>query len=123
MNRTWWQFRLLAVVFAVGVLVMGCDNKGGGPRVTWDPPKPVKPAIKIVNKGYEVNLVSDNVCWAEVRNAGAAGYVTFTFSDTSGYKATYRTYFDTGEGRTVRFTLPGDTSRNGARWGLSVEAD
>ncbi len=58
-------------------------------------------------------LIADNVCWAEVRNAGAAGNVNFHYETDGGYQATYRTYFDAGERRTVRFTLPGENSSNG----------
>ena len=96
-------------------------TQGGCDRVEKE--LATKPDMKIINKGYEFNLLADNECWAEARNTGAAGNVTFTFKDDAGYKHTYHTYFDRDEKRTVRFTLPGESSLNGKKWGLSVAAD
>jgi hypothetical protein len=87
-----------------------------------DPPKPTLPNIKFVNHRHEANLIADDVCQAEVRNAGAAGYVTFVYKTDGGYEGSYRTYFNEGEGRTVRFTLPGlNASNRGRTYTLSVE--
>jgi hypothetical protein len=83
-----------------------------------------KPDVKLVDSGHVYHPLADDECWAEARNAGAAGYVTFTFKTEGGYKATYRTYFDRDENRTVKFTLPGLRSSNmGDKYRLSVEPD
>jgi hypothetical protein len=50
--------------------------------------------------------------------------VTFVYMTDGGYRATYRTYFDPGEWRTVRFTLPGENASNGGqKFKLFVEVD
>lgn len=82
-----------------------------------------KPDIKIVDSRYIFQPLTHNEVSADARNAGAAGYVIFTFKDSAGYTATYRTYFDRDEKRTVKFTLPGETSTKGENWSLSVQAE
>jgi hypothetical protein len=106
---------LLAAFLSLGLVNLGCD------RVQKEMSS--KPDIKIIAKGQETTFIADSECWAEVRNAGAAGYVTFTYTQDDGYKCTHRTYFDRDEKRTVRFSLPGASSLNANTWRLSVKAN
>ncbi len=109
----------LIVVIYGGALWFFHQNRGDGGNGGFGfggappkPPKPPEPNIVIIDFGQESNLFSADVGWAEVRNLGGAGDVTFRYTSNGGYLATHRTYFDAGERRMVRFTLPGLNSSN-----------
>jgi hypothetical protein len=89
--------------------------------------KPAIPDIKIVDTDIIHNILSANEVEIQARNRGAAGYVTFKLICGNPEPGTpteweQRTYFDAGENRTVKFSLPGlDHTGDSLRYKVLIE--